>query len=102
MALKFKYQKREEIPAELLGHYAERDDAWQLDTDGVADNVLAHGHDALKARLPDLIVVKGSTAEGESISCGGTGSLEENCGLEKGLQCFCHFCEQATVVLEPL
>ncbi len=37
MPLKFKYQKREEIPAELLAHYAERDGAWQLDADGVAD-----------------------------------------------------------------
>jgi hypothetical protein len=31
MALKFKYLKREEIPTELVAHYAERDGAWQLD-----------------------------------------------------------------------
>jgi hypothetical protein len=37
MALKFKYQKREEIPAELVSHYAERDGVWLLDGDGVAD-----------------------------------------------------------------
>lgn len=37
MALKFKYQKREEIPAELVSHYAERDGVWQLEGDGVAD-----------------------------------------------------------------
>ncbi|MGZ4965167.1 MAG: hypothetical protein ACXWBP_10050 [Limisphaerales bacterium] len=54
MPLKFKYQKREEIPAELLGHYAERDGAWQLDVDGDADKVLAHGHDALKTRLDEF------------------------------------------------
>ncbi len=37
MTLKFKYQKKEEIPAEHLAFYAERDGAWQLDGDGVAD-----------------------------------------------------------------
>lgn len=37
MALKFKYQKREEIPAELSVHYAEGDGAWLLDCDGVVD-----------------------------------------------------------------
>lgn len=37
MALKFKYSKREEIPTELSVHYAERDGAWVLDCDGVAD-----------------------------------------------------------------
>ncbi len=37
MPLKFKYQKKEEIPAEHLAFYAERDGAWQLDADGAAD-----------------------------------------------------------------
>jgi hypothetical protein len=37
MPLKFKYQKKEEIPAEHLSFYAERDGGWQLDADGVAD-----------------------------------------------------------------
>ena len=37
MALKFKYPKREEIPAEHLPFYAEREGAWQLDIDGVVD-----------------------------------------------------------------
>lgn len=37
MALKFKYPKKEEIPAEHLSLYAERDGGWQLDADGVAD-----------------------------------------------------------------
>jgi hypothetical protein len=36
MPLKFKYQKKEEIPAEHLSFYAERDGGWQLDADGVA------------------------------------------------------------------
>ena len=37
MALKFKYQTREEIPAEHAALYAEREGSWQLDVDGVAD-----------------------------------------------------------------
>jgi hypothetical protein len=37
MALKFKYKTREEVPAEALALYAEREGAWQLDVDGVAD-----------------------------------------------------------------
>ena len=37
MALKFRYKSKEEIPAELLALYAEREGAWQLDVDGVAD-----------------------------------------------------------------
>jgi len=37
MALKFKYKSKDEIPAELVALYAEREGAWQLDVDGVAD-----------------------------------------------------------------
>jgi len=37
MALKFKYGKREEIPAEQAALYVERDGAWTLDVDGAAD-----------------------------------------------------------------
>ena len=37
MALKFKVQKREEIPAEYAALYVERDGAWLLDVDGAAD-----------------------------------------------------------------
>ena len=37
MALKFKYKSKEEIPAEHLPFYAEREGVWQLDADGVAD-----------------------------------------------------------------
>lgn len=37
MALKFKYHSKDEIPAELVALYAEREGAWQLDVDGVAD-----------------------------------------------------------------
>jgi len=37
MALKFKYNSKDEIPAELVALYAEREGAWQLDVDGVAD-----------------------------------------------------------------
>src|SRR6266481_1624967 len=37
MALKFKFKSKDEIPAELAAHYVERDGAWMLDADGVAD-----------------------------------------------------------------
>jgi hypothetical protein len=37
MALKFKYRTKEEIPAEHLAFYAEREGAWQLDVEGAAD-----------------------------------------------------------------
>jgi len=37
MALKFKFKSKDEIPAELAAHYVERDGAWVLDADGVAD-----------------------------------------------------------------
>jgi len=37
MALKFKFNSKSEIPAELAAHYVERDGAWFLDADGAAD-----------------------------------------------------------------
>ena len=37
MALKFRYAKKDEVPTELASHYVERDSAWVLDADGVAD-----------------------------------------------------------------
>jgi len=37
MALKYKYESKEKIPAEHLSLYAEREGVWQLDVDGVAD-----------------------------------------------------------------
>jgi hypothetical protein len=37
MALKFRYNSKDEVPAELVALYAEREGAWQLDVDGVAD-----------------------------------------------------------------
>src|SRR5262245_56929369 len=37
MALKFKFKSKDEIPAEHLPFYLERDGAWILDADGVAD-----------------------------------------------------------------
>src|SRR5690349_16833782 len=37
MALKFKFQTKDEIPAELLNLYAERDGAWVLDVDGAVE-----------------------------------------------------------------
>jgi len=37
MALKFKFKTKDEIPAELAGHYVERDGGWVLDADGAAE-----------------------------------------------------------------
>lgn len=37
MGLKFKYQRREEIPAEQAGFYCEHDGAWVLDAEGVVE-----------------------------------------------------------------
>ena len=36
-ALKFKVKSKDEIPAGLETHYVERDGAWVLDADGVAE-----------------------------------------------------------------
>jgi hypothetical protein len=41
MALKYKYAKREEIPAEQAGFYVEREDAFYLDVEGAADKTKA-------------------------------------------------------------
>ena len=53
MPLKFTYQKKEEIPAEHLALYAERDGGWQLEVEGAADKLPAPGQDALKTRLDE-------------------------------------------------
>lgn len=37
MALKFKFNSKDEIPAALAAHYVERDGAWVLDAEGAAD-----------------------------------------------------------------
>ena len=37
MAIKFKSKTKDEIPAEFLSLYAERDGAWVLDVDGAVD-----------------------------------------------------------------
>ncbi len=37
MALKFKVTSKDEVPAELAGHYVERDGVWLLDVDGAAE-----------------------------------------------------------------
>ena len=37
MALKYKYAKREEVPAEVAGFYVEREGAFVLDAEGVVD-----------------------------------------------------------------
>lgn len=41
MALKYKFAKREEIPAEQAGFYVERDGAFYLDAEGATDKVKA-------------------------------------------------------------
>src|SRR6476619_5798758 len=37
MALKFKFNSKAEVPADLAAHYVERDGAWILDAEGAAD-----------------------------------------------------------------
>jgi hypothetical protein len=37
MSMKFRFNSKDEIPAALAGHYAERDGAWVLDVDGAVD-----------------------------------------------------------------
>ncbi len=37
MPLKFKFKSRDEIPADVLAHYVERDGAWVLDVEGAVD-----------------------------------------------------------------
>jgi hypothetical protein len=41
MALKFKYAKREEIPAEQVALYVEREGAFYLDAEGATDKTKA-------------------------------------------------------------
>jgi hypothetical protein len=65
MALKFKYAGKEQIPAEHVGFYVERDGAWTLDVDGAADKskldefratnvALIKERDDLKARFEGI------------------------------------------------
>ncbi len=37
MSLKFKYGSKEEVPAEMAGHYAEQNGAWLLNVDGAVE-----------------------------------------------------------------
>jgi hypothetical protein len=37
MALKFKHQSKDEMPAQLQSIYVEREGAWVLDVEGAAD-----------------------------------------------------------------
>ena len=57
MALKFKYNSKDEIPVELVALYAEREGAWQLDVDGVADKAkldeFRNNHTALLKQLEE-------------------------------------------------
>ena len=65
MALKFKFKTKEEIPAEHLPLYAEREGAWVLDVDGAVEKTkldefrnnnveLAKERDELKKRYEDI------------------------------------------------
>jgi len=58
MALKYKYAKREEIPAEVATLYVERDGAFHLDAEGVTDKAKAdelRNHNVeLRKQLEDL------------------------------------------------
>ena len=37
MAVKFRFNSKDEVPAALAAYYVERDGAWVLDVDGVVD-----------------------------------------------------------------
>jgi hypothetical protein len=58
MALKYKYAKREEIPAEVATLYIEREGAFLLDAEGVTDKAKAdemrHHNVELRKKLEDL------------------------------------------------
>ena len=42
MPLKFKYDSKDQVPAEQMPFYAERDGAWILDVDGVVEKAKGH------------------------------------------------------------
>ncbi len=58
MALKFRYKTKDEIPAELVSLYAEREGGWQLDCDGVAEKAkldeFRNNNTALLKQVEDL------------------------------------------------
>ena len=58
MALKYKYAKREEIPAEQVALYVEREGAFVLDAEGATDKAKADefrvNNVALKKQLEEL------------------------------------------------
>jgi hypothetical protein len=65
MSLKFRYEKQEEVPAPLAGHYTERDGAWILDAEGAVEKskldelrtnsaALARERDELKKRFEGI------------------------------------------------
>lgn len=73
MALKFKVKSKDEIPAGLETHYVERDGAWVLDADGVAEKskldefrstnvALMKERDALNSRLVTIQIDQGVVA----------------------------------------
>jgi hypothetical protein len=59
MALKFKYKAKEEIPAEHLGFYVERDGAFVLDAEGAVEksrvDEFRNNNVTLKKQLDELL-----------------------------------------------
>jgi hypothetical protein len=53
MSLKFKYEKSEEVPAELAGHYTEQNGAWLLNVEGAVE----------RARLEEVRTTNASLAK---------------------------------------
>jgi hypothetical protein len=58
MALKYKYQSKDEVPAEHAALYAEREGVWQLDVEGAADKAkldeFRTNNNALLKQVEDL------------------------------------------------
>ena len=76
MPLKYKFKSRDEIPADVLAHYVERDGAWVLDVEGAVDrskvdefranNVgLMKQLDELKARFNGIDLEETKALKGE-------------------------------------
>jgi hypothetical protein len=89
MALKYKYAKREEIPAELATLYLERDGAFYLDAEGVTDKAKADefrtNNVALRKEIEELKTrFEGIDPEAVKLLAAEKEKLEEEQRLKEG------------------
>ncbi len=64
MALKFKLKSKDEVPAELVNLYVERDGAWHLDVEGAVDPASVEElRRASKAKLEEAQQIKAGEVE---------------------------------------